>query len=107
VNACDTPLWSVAGKKVTTVEGLADGERLSVLQQAFVDEQAVQCGYCISGMLMSADALLATQPDPTLDQIKGALDRNLCRCGTQSRILRAVQRAALQLREPTTTGAQA
>jgi nicotinate dehydrogenase subunit A len=94
VNACDTPLWAVAGKKVTTVEGLADGERLSVLQQAFVDEQAVQCGYCISGMLMSATALLERTPEPTLDEIKAAMDRNLCRCGTQARILRAIQRAA-------------
>jgi nicotinate dehydrogenase subunit A len=102
INACDTPLWSVAGKRVTTVEGLADGERLSVLQQAFVDEQAVQCGYCISGMLMAASALLAANPQPTLDQIKGAMDRNLCRCGTQARILRAVQRAAAVLGERST-----
>jgi nicotinate dehydrogenase subunit A len=64
------------------------------LQQAFLDEQAVQCGYCISGMLMSATALLERTPDPTLDEIKEAMDRNLCRCGTQARILRAIQRAA-------------
>jgi nicotinate dehydrogenase subunit A len=97
INACDTPLWSVAGKKVTTVEGLADGDRISVLQQAFVDEQAVQCGYCISGMLMAASALLAANPQPSLEQIKAAMDRNLCRCGTQARILRAVQRASRAL----------
>ena len=67
---------------------------MSRLQQAFLDEQAVQCGYCISGMLMSATALLERIPDPSLDQIKEAMDRNLCRCGTQARILRAIQRAA-------------
>ncbi len=99
INACDTPLWSVAGRKITTVEGLAEGDRLSVLQQAFIDEQAVQCGYCISGMLMAASALLATNPQPSLEQIKVAMDRNLCRCGTQARILRAVQRASRVLGE--------
>lgn len=96
VNACDTPLWAVAGKQVTTVEGLAAGGTMSRLQQAFLDEQAVQCGYCISGMLMSATALLDRSPDPTLDEIKDAMDRNLCRCGTQARIIRAIQRAAGQ-----------
>jgi nicotinate dehydrogenase subunit A len=94
VNACDTPLWAVAGKQVTTVEGLAADGALSSLQQAFIDEQAVQCGYCISGMLMSAQALLAHTPDPSVEQIKAALDRNLCRCGTHARIVRAIQRAA-------------
>lgn len=102
VNACDTPLWAAAGKQVTTVEGLAAGGAMSRLQQAFLDEQAVQCGYCISGMLMSATALLERTPDPSLDQIKEAMDRNLCRCGTQARILRAIQRAA-----STRTGAPA
>ncbi len=94
INACDTPLWSVAGKRVTTVEGLAADGRLSALQQAFVDEQAVQCGYCISGMLMSASALLRANVQPSPAQIRSALDRNLCRCGTHARILRAVERAA-------------
>jgi len=93
INACDTPLWSVAGKQVTTVEGLATDGQLSRLQQAFVDEQAVQCGYCISGMLMAATALLATDPQPDSAQIRAALDRNLCRCGTHARILRAIERA--------------
>ena len=94
VNACSYLAVQCDGHAVTTVEGLAAGGTLSRLQQAFLDEQAVQCGYCISGMLMSATALLERTPDPTLDEIKEAMDRNLCRCGTQARILRAIQRAA-------------
>jgi len=94
VNACDTPLWSADGKKVTTVEGLGTLEAPSALQSAFIAEQAVQCGYCISGCIVSATALLARNASPTEDELKAALSRNLCRCGTQSRIIKAVQRAA-------------
>lgn len=94
VAACDTPLWSVAGKDVTTVEGLGTAERPHPLQQAFIDEQAMQCGYCISGILMSAAALLQRNPHPSEDDVRAALDRNLCRCGAHNRIVRAVLRAA-------------
>ncbi|MGH8619136.1 MAG: (2Fe-2S)-binding protein [Burkholderiales bacterium] len=94
VNACDTPLWSADGKQVTTVEGLGTLEAPSTLQSAFIAEQAVQCGYCISGCIVSATALLARNANPSEAEIKAALSRNLCRCGTQSRIIKAVQRAA-------------
>lgn len=91
--SCDIPMWSAAGKDITTVEGLADGEALHPVQQAFLDEQAAQCGYCISGILVSAAALLATDPHPDEGAVVAALDRNLCRCGVQRRIVRAVVRA--------------
>ena len=94
VAACDTPLWAVAGKDVTTVEGLGTPERPHPLQQAFIAEQAMQCGYCISGILISAAALLKRNPDPSEADVRGALDRNLCRCGAHNRIVRAVLRAA-------------
>lgn len=77
-----------------TVEGLADGDRLDPLQQAFIDEGAGQCGYCLSGILVSAAALLESNPDPSDLQIRSALDGHLCRCGAHDRILRAVRRAA-------------
>jgi nicotinate dehydrogenase subunit A len=93
VNACDTPLWAVEGKSVTTIEGLSAEGALDGLQQAFVDEQAVQCGYCIPGMIMSATALLRREPQATGEQVRAALERNLCRCGTHARILRAIERA--------------
>jgi nicotinate dehydrogenase subunit A len=92
--ACDTPLWSVADKDVTTIEGLGSAENPHPLQRAFIGEQALQCGYCIPGILMSAAALLKQNPRPTADDVKAALDRNLCRCGSHSRIVRAVLRAA-------------
>ena len=94
--ACDTPLWSVEGKSVVTVEGLADGEELHPLQQAFLDEQAAQCAFCVSGVLVSAAALLARTPAPSEGEVVDALDRNLCRCGVQRRMVRAVLRAAEQ-----------
>ena len=92
--ACDTPLWAVAGKQVVTVEGLGSPERAHRLQRAFIAEQAGQCGYCLSGIMISAAALLARTPDPTADEVRAALDRHLCRCGTHNRIVRAVLRAA-------------
>ncbi|MBI2289200.1 MAG: (2Fe-2S)-binding protein [Betaproteobacteria bacterium] len=94
VQSCDTPLWAAAGKRITTIEGLGTPQRLHPLQQAFIDEQAAQCGYCASGIIMSAKALLDRNPNPGEDEIRAALDRNLCRCGTHTRIVRAIRRAA-------------
>ena len=93
VTACDTPLWSVADKHVTTLEGLGDEANPHPLQRAFIAEQAMQCGYCISGVLMSAAALLRQNPKPTEQEVRVALDRNLCRCGSQNRMVRAIMRA--------------
>ena len=92
--SCVTAVSTVADKSVTTLEGLGTPERPSPLQQAFIDEQAAQCGYCINGMIMRASALLATNPRPTREQIKTALSSNLCRCGTHMRIVRAIERVA-------------
>jgi CO/xanthine dehydrogenase Mo-binding subunit/aerobic-type carbon monoxide dehydrogenase small subunit (CoxS/CutS family) len=94
VASCDTPLWAAAGKDVVTVEGLGTPEAPHALQQAFIGEQAMQCGYCISGMLISAAALLKRNPAPSESEVREALDRNLCRCGAHNRIVRAVLRAA-------------
>ena len=99
VQSCDTPLWSAAGRRITTIEGLGSAERPHPLQQAFLDEQAAQCGYCINGIMMSAAALLGKNRNPSDAEIAAALDRNLCRCGTHVRILRAIRRAAAALRE--------
>jgi nicotinate dehydrogenase subunit A len=93
VTSCDTPLWAVAGKAVTTVEGLGTPENPHPLQSALIAEQALQCGYCISGILISAAALLARNPDPSAAEVREALDRNLCRCGAHNRMVRAVLRA--------------
>jgi nicotinate dehydrogenase subunit A len=92
--SCDTPLWAVAGKEVITVEGLGAPERPHPLQAAFIAEQAMQCGYCVPGILISAAALLRRQPDPMETDVRAALDRNLCRCGAHNRMVRAVLRAA-------------
>ena len=94
VPSCDTPVWSVEGRKVTTVEGLGRDGKLHPLQQAFIDEQAAQCGYCLSGILVHAAALLAKNPDPSRAEVCAALDEHLCRCGSHNRIVRAVLRAA-------------
>jgi nicotinate dehydrogenase subunit A len=99
VQSCDTPLWSAAGRAITTIEGLGSAAHPHPLQQAFLDEQAAQCGYCISGIVMSAAALLEHNRDPSDAEIAAALDRHLCRCGTHVRILRAIKRAAAVLRE--------
>jgi nicotinate dehydrogenase subunit A len=98
VASCDTPLWAAAGKSITTIEGLGTPERPHPLQQAFIAEQAGQCGYCLPGILISAAALLARNPDPSEAQVRTALDRNLCRCGAHNRIVRAVLRAAREVR---------
>ena len=92
VQSCDIALESAAGREITTVEGLAAAGH--PLIGAFVEEQAVQCGYCIGGIVMSAAALLARNPDPDDAAIAAALERNLCRCGTHVRVLRAIRRAA-------------
>ena len=91
--SCARAIESLAGKSVTTVEGLSPVGSLSPLQQAFLDEQAGQCGYCLSGILISAAALLARNPTPSRSEIAAALDRHLCRCGVHNRIMRAVARA--------------
>ena len=96
--ACSREVGSVAGRSVTTIEGLGTPEALHPLQQAFLDEQAGQCGYCLSGILISAKALLDRNPSPSRAEIVAALDRHLCRCGAHQRILRAVERAAATLR---------
>lgn len=93
VNACQMPIADAGGKKVTTIEGLGNGAR-HVLQQAWIAEQVPQCGYCQSGQLMSAAALLAEKPTPTDADIDSAMSANLCRCGTYNRIRRAIHRAA-------------
>lgn len=92
--ACDTPVGAAAGKDIVTVEGLARQGAPGALQQAFLDEQAGQCGYCLSGILVTASALLARTPQPTEAQVREALDGHLCRCGAHNRIVRAVLRAA-------------
>jgi nicotinate dehydrogenase subunit A len=97
VASCDTPLWSIAGKDVTTIEGLGSARDPHPLQRAFIAEQALQCGYCVSGILISAAALLKRNPDPADADVRAALDRNLCRCGSHNRIVRAVLRAAAEM----------
>ncbi|HEY3145692.1 MAG TPA: (2Fe-2S)-binding protein [Dongiaceae bacterium] len=94
VRSCQEPVRAIAGKKVVTLEGLGTSAKPHPLQQAFIDEQAVQCGYCINGMIMQAAVLLQTTKNPTEQQIRAALAENLCRCGTHLRIVRAVKRAA-------------
>jgi nicotinate dehydrogenase subunit A len=97
VRSCQMTMSAVGNRNVTTIEGLGNTKKMHKIQQAFVDEQAVQCGYCINGMVMSTKALLDKNPKPTDSQIKEALAANLCRCGTHIRILRAVRRASGQL----------
>lgn len=103
VQSCDVPVSAVVGKKITTVEALGtlsnDPGALHPLQRAFIAEQAAQCGYCASGILMAAKALLDVNPDPGDGDIRAALDGNLCRCGTHGRILRAIKRAAKEMRK--------
>jgi nicotinate dehydrogenase subunit A len=92
--SCNLPLWAVEGHEVTTLEGLGEPGQPHALQQAFMELNAGQCGYCLSGILISASALLKQNPHPTRAEIGAALDKNLCRCGAHDRIVRAVQRAA-------------
>ena len=94
VSSRDTPMWSVAGKELTTLEGLGSREAPHRLQTAFIEEQALQCGYCTSGLLMAAAALLKRNPHPSGPDIRQALEGNLCRCGVHNRVVRAVQKAS-------------
>jgi nicotinate dehydrogenase subunit A len=98
--SCTRTLDSVAGRKVVTVEGLGTPGAPHPLQEAFLAEQAGQCGFCLSGMLISAAGLLATTPDPDEATVRAALNGNLCRCGAHNRIVRAVLRAAARIRNP-------
>ncbi|MFZ9298022.1 MAG: (2Fe-2S)-binding protein [Hylemonella sp.] len=93
VQSCDTPLWSAVGHEISTIEGLGDSQSPGRLQQAFIDLQAAQCGYCINGIIMAAEALLRANPNPTDAEIVAALERNLCRCGTHLRVLKAIRKA--------------
>ena len=93
VPSCDTPIWSAEWKSVVTVEGLAEGDSLHPVQQALLDAQAGQCGYCLSGLLVSAAALLDANPRPDEGAVLKALERNLCRCGVQRRIVGAIVKA--------------
>jgi nicotinate dehydrogenase subunit A len=96
VRSCVMPVSAVAGQEVVTLEGLGSLEAPHPLQRAFIQEQAAQCGYCTSGMIMSAKALLDAKPKPTDAEIRAALDGHLCRCGSHNRVVRAVRRAAEQ-----------
>lgn len=98
LQSCDVPVSAVIGRSISTVEALGSDGSLHPLQKAFIAEQAAQCGYCASGILMAAKALLDVNTNPTDAEIREALERNLCRCGTHSRILRAIKRAAKELR---------
>jgi len=94
IRSCTTPVSSAARGPITTIEGLGTPEKPHPVQQAFIDEQAAQCGYCINGMIMTTAALLARNKQPTREQIRSSLNANLCRCGTHMRIVRAVEKAA-------------
>lgn len=97
VFSCLIPIGAAAGRHVTTLEGLGTEEKPGILQQAFIDEQAAQCGYCIAGMIMRAQSLLLRNPSPSDSEIRQHMQPNLCRCGTHQRILRAIKRASAQL----------
>lgn len=94
VRSCITPVGEVAGRSVTTIEGLADGNRLHPVQQAFIDVGAFQCGFCTPGMILAGVSLLARNPYPNEAEIRAAMDGNICRCGGYLRIIQAIQRAA-------------
>ena len=101
--SCLVPVMLLEGKEVTTLEGLGSADHPGLIQQAFIDEQAAQCGYCIPGMIMRAQALLQDRPDATDDDIRRQLQPNLCRCGTHMRIMRAVKRAAAAMQTVSAT----
>lgn len=100
LRSCVTPVSSVANKSVTTIEGLARGQHLHPVQQAFLDEGAMQCAYCTSGMIMSAVSLLNTKRDPSEAEILQFMQGNVCRCGTYPRIVAAIRKAAIAMPEP-------
>ena len=97
LRSCTYPVAKAAGKKILTLEGLGSSAHPHPLQKAFIEEQAVQCGYCINGMIMQAKALLDVNKNPSDAEIRQAMSRNLCRCGTHVRIVRAIKRAAAQM----------
>ncbi len=97
VRACQLPLSAVAGKEVVTIEGLARNGKLAPIQEAFIEHNALQCGFCTPGMLLTAHALLTRHPRPTRDQIVAAMERNLCRCGAHVRIIRAIETASARM----------
>jgi aerobic-type carbon monoxide dehydrogenase small subunit (CoxS/CutS family) len=103
--SCVTRVESVGTKAITTIESLADGDRLHPVQQAFLDAEAFQCGYCTSGMVMATVGLLRTNPNPSEQDINRLMDRSVCRCGTYPRIVKAVRLAAERMRTNTSTGA--
>lgn len=94
VHSCDTPVWSVVDHEITTLEGLGDEANPHPLQRTFLEHQALQCGYCTAGMIVTAAALLDRKPDPSEADVRAALDGNLCRCGVHNRVVRAVLAAA-------------
>ena len=96
VRSCVSPVSTLQGKRITTIEGLAAPGTLHRVQQAFAEQDAMQCGYCTAGMIMSAVALLSRQPDPTEDQIVRGMNGNICRCGSHPRIVDAIRKAAAQ-----------
>lgn len=91
---CRLPLRAAAGRAIVTVEGLAPGAELHPIQEAFIEHNAIQCGYCAGGVMIAAAALLAREPSPTREQVQAALDRNICRCGAHNRMIRATRHAA-------------
>jgi nicotinate dehydrogenase subunit A len=97
VRSCVTPIGALSSKEITTIEGLGTIDKPHALQRAFIAEQAAQCGYCINGMIMSSKELLDRNPRPTEQEVRAALDSNLCRCGTHNRIVKAVLRAASEM----------
>jgi len=98
IASCDLPIWSVEGKRVTTLEGLGKDGELHPVQKALIAEQAAQCGYCMSGIAVAAAALLERNSSPSEHEIREALDKNLCRCGSHNRVVRAVKKASEQAR---------
>jgi aerobic-type carbon monoxide dehydrogenase small subunit (CoxS/CutS family) len=100
IRSCRTPAESLVGQKIVTIEGLAANGQLHPLQQAFLEEEAFQCGYCTSGMIMSAHAVLTTHPHPSDEEIIQSMDGNVCRCGTYPRIMAAIRRAAQGAKKP-------
>jgi aerobic-type carbon monoxide dehydrogenase small subunit (CoxS/CutS family) len=103
--SCVTRVASIGNKAITTIESLADGDRLHPVQQAFLDAEAFQCGYCTSGMVMATVGLLRTNPNPSEQDVARLLDRSVCRCGTYPRIVKAVRLAAERMRTSTSSGA--
>ena len=97
MRSCVAPVVAIAGKEITTLEGLGSKDKLHPLQKAFIEEQAAQCGFCTNGMIMTAKALLDKTPKPSETQIRKALAANLCRCGTHNRVVRAIQRASKEV----------